>query len=91
MGISVHTAKHTAQRLYWKLGVSNIRQATAELYKRGLIKHLCAVLLIAASHTSPVESSDIYRRAPRKPGTNRVHRRQRDSWLDELIDSLQPQ
>ncbi len=66
MGITHASVQKLAQQLFWKLRVNNLQEASREIYKRGLIKHLC-ILLLAGITTAP----------PADAMTNRLPRNQR--------------
>lgn len=92
MGITPGTTQNTSNRMLWRLDAKNLIQATIELHKRGLIKHLCAALMIFAS-LSQSGSQEIHRRPPGRHG-QKIHRgfrkNNRDPWAD-ILNQLQPQ
>jgi DNA-binding CsgD family transcriptional regulator len=93
MGLTHGSVKQLAKQLLYKLEAKNILQAANQLYKRGLLKHLCALLFIGLTVTPQADASNLYRRPPgryRQHRITRVKRTKRDTWSD-LIDQLQPQ
>lgn len=88
MGITQGSVQQLAKQLFFKLRVNNLLQATTELYKRGLIKHLCALLFIGLTAAPQADASDIYRRPTKQHRASRLARR---SKRDDLLILVEPQ